>query len=83
MDLARYIIGGLGPEQEKAHRETLRRLYPTLTEDQLTEAQENLDRYLQTAVQIFERVKNDPDFHAKLEQFEQKRQKLLKEQYNS
>ena len=35
-------------------------LYPTLNPAQLQEAEENLERYLELALRIYERVRNDP-----------------------
>jgi hypothetical protein len=35
-------------------------LYPHLTEEQLQEAEENLQRYLELAVRIYERIRTDP-----------------------
>lgn len=35
-------------------------LYPTLSEEQLREAEENLDRYLELSLRMHERIRNDP-----------------------
>lgn len=39
---------------------TIRDLYPQLDENQLREAEENLDRYLELTLRIYERIRNDP-----------------------
>ena len=39
-------------------------LYPHLNKDQLEEAEENLTRYVQLALQIYERIREDPDLYA-------------------
>lgn len=36
-------------------------LFPHLDEEQLKEAEENLDRYLKLALRIYERIRTDPD----------------------
>jgi len=38
----------------------LRDLYPGLNEQELAEAEDNLDRYLALVLRIFERVQTDP-----------------------
>ena len=43
----------------------LRDLYPKLDAQQLREAEENLDRYLELALQTYERIRNDPDAYAR------------------
>jgi hypothetical protein len=39
---------------------TLQQLYPGLTEEQLKEAEQSLRLYLDLALRIYERVRNDP-----------------------
>jgi hypothetical protein len=39
---------------------TIHDLYPHLTNEQLKEAEENLQRYLELAVRIYERIRTDP-----------------------
>ena len=43
---------------------TIRDLYPNFEERELTEAEDNLDRYLALALRIFERVESDPQADA-------------------
>ena len=43
---------------------TIASLYPQLNKDQLQEAEENLTRYVQLALQIYERIREDPDLYA-------------------
>lgn len=42
------------------HPTTIRELYPHLSDSQLKEAAENLDRYLEVALRIYERIRQDP-----------------------
>lgn len=39
---------------------TIRDLYPTLTDEQLLEAEKNLDQYLILMLRIYERIRDDP-----------------------
>jgi hypothetical protein len=39
---------------------TLRRLYPHLNERDIKTAEENLDRYLELALRVYERIRQDP-----------------------
>jgi len=43
---------------------TIRDLYPHLSNEQLQEAEENLTRYVQLALQIYERIREDPELYA-------------------
>lgn len=43
---------------------TIADLYAHLTEEQLQEAEENLNRYIQLALQIYERIREDPELYA-------------------
>lgn len=45
---------------------TIRDLYPHLSEKELTEAEDNLDRYLALVLRIFERVESEADPQADL-----------------
>jgi hypothetical protein len=44
---------------------TIRDLYPTLTEAELKEADENLERYLAFALRLYERIQADPEAYAR------------------
>lgn len=43
---------------------TLADLYPDFTEEQLREAEENLERYLAITLRIYERISSDPEAYA-------------------
>jgi hypothetical protein len=47
--------GRCGPEI------TIRDLYPHLSEERLQEAEENLERYLEVVLRIYERIQADPE----------------------
>jgi hypothetical protein len=48
------------------HQEiTIRDLYPDLDAEQLKEAEENLGRYLELAVRMYERIRQDPETYAR------------------
>jgi hypothetical protein len=40
-------------------------LYPHLNDEQLREPDENLERYLQLALRIYDRIRQDPDAYAR------------------
>jgi len=44
---------------------TIANLYPHLSDEQLLKAEENLNRYIQLALQIYERIQQDPHLYAK------------------
>jgi hypothetical protein len=50
--------------EENKPASTLRDLYPTLTDEQLREAEENLDQYLNLAWRIYDRLISDPETYA-------------------
>lgn len=43
---------------------TIRDLYPDLDDEQLKEAEENLERYLKVVLRIYNRVRQDPEAYA-------------------
>ena len=43
---------------------TIRDLYPNLTEKELAEAEDNLERYLALVLRIYERIQADPENYA-------------------
>jgi hypothetical protein len=45
---------------------TIYDLYPTLSEQEAIEAQENLRRYVQLALEIYERIRENPQLYATL-----------------
>jgi hypothetical protein len=49
----------------KPHEVTLHDLYPHLTDGQLKEAEENIERYLEVVARTFERLLKDPQAYAK------------------
>jgi hypothetical protein len=42
-----------------------RDLYPYLSDEQLKEAEENLERYLELTLRIYNRIRQDPDAYAR------------------
>lgn len=60
---------------DEAKLNLLRELYPQLTEAELVEVKETLDRYLQVVESIMENLRNDPKLQAKYE--------LLKAEYDA
>ena len=43
---------------------TIRDLYPCLTDEQLKEAEENLERYLELALRMYDRIRSDPEAYS-------------------
>jgi hypothetical protein len=43
----------------------IRDLFPHLSESELKEAEENLERYLELVLRIYERIRNDPEVYAR------------------
>jgi hypothetical protein len=54
---------------------TLKELYPTLTDNQLKEAEENLDGYLEIVWRIYQRVSSDPEAYEKFKALTASRKK--------
>lgn len=50
---------------EQIRRTALADLYPDLTEEQLQEADERLTRYVELALRIYNRIRNDPEAYAR------------------
>lgn len=46
---------------------SVRDLYPHLSEEELHEAEENLDRYLELILRIYERIERDPETYERLQ----------------
>ena len=44
---------------------TIRDLYPHLNNEQLKEGEEDLERYLELALRIYDRIRQDPDAYAR------------------
>ncbi len=44
---------------------SIRNLYPRLSDEELAEAEENLDRYVEHALRMYERIKRDPETPAR------------------
>ncbi len=44
---------------------SIRDLYPHLDDEQLKEAEENLERYLELTLRIYDRIRQDPDAYAR------------------
>jgi len=58
----------------------LRNLYPNLTDKQLLEAEENLRGYLEVVLRIYERIRKDPETHARFRKLVAKRKLQKPEQ---
>ena len=61
------------PHSESDSLEGIRKLYPNLTDEQLSEAQENLDRYIEVALRICERLSEEKAGYDSTAAHEQKR----------
>lgn len=48
------------PQETSSDVAAIRELYPTLTDEQLRQAEETLDRYLESAARQFNRIRADP-----------------------
>jgi hypothetical protein len=46
---------------------TIRDLYPKLSDEQLQEAEENLEHYIELSLRIYERILSDPDVYKKFQ----------------
>lgn len=49
---------------EKQRVPTIKDLYPDLTDEQLTEAEENFDLYLEVIWRIHQRIRSDPEAYS-------------------
>ena len=49
---------------DKIPTPTIRDLYPNFTEQELAEAEDNLERYLALVLRIYERIQADPESYA-------------------
>jgi hypothetical protein len=56
---------------------TIRDLYPHLDEEQLEEAEENLERYLELVLRIYERIQKDPEGYSAFKALTASRQNLM------
>ena len=64
-DYLPVIVGGMDndkPAKEGGPR--IRDLHPGLSDQQLKEAEENLERYLELALRIYDRICSDPEAYA-------------------
>ena len=52
-------------KSSKEHPVTIGDLYPNLNDEQLKEAEENLERYLELTLRIYNRIRLDPDAYAR------------------
>jgi hypothetical protein len=62
---------------------TIRGLYPQLNEEQLKEAEENLERYLELVLRIYERIQKDPQAYSALNGLTASRQNLMMKEKRS
>ena len=51
----------------KQQKITIRDLYPNLDDEQLKEAEENLELYLKVVLRIYNRIRSDPEAYARLQ----------------
>ncbi len=54
--------------------EHLRKIYPGLSDEELREAKDNLDGYIDLSFRMYERIRNDPEAYAEFQQLIAKRQ---------
>jgi hypothetical protein len=54
---------------------TIRQLYPGLNEEQLKEAEENLERYLELTLRIYDRIRSDPAAYSEFQSLTASRRK--------
>ncbi len=55
-----------GDKSERQRAPTIAELYPHLNEEELKEAEQNLDRYLEVVLRIYERLQRDQESHVVL-----------------
>lgn len=68
-------------DQDKSQNKiTIRDLYPHLNEEQLKEAEENLDKYLGVVLKIYDRIRSDPESYARFKALTAARRKARIEQ---
>ena len=48
-------------------RNNLRKLYPRFTDEELIEAERNLDNYIKVVLRVMEEIERDPERQAKFE----------------
>lgn len=51
-------------DSDKDHMLSIRDLYPRLNDEQLKQAEENLQRYLELAPRMYQRIRQDSDAYA-------------------
>lgn len=66
-------------ESKREPDPALRKLYPHLTDEELQEAEENLDGYLEVVLRIYEHIRNDPEEYARFKKLVAERKKLEQE----
>jgi hypothetical protein len=57
-------------QNEKSSKDSeiaIRELYPPFNDEQLKEAEENLVRYLEVVLRIYNRIRSDPEAYARLQ----------------
>lgn len=59
------LLAGMDNRNHSKEPPSLADLYPSLTSEELKEAEENLTRYLELCWQIFLRIQNDPVEYAR------------------
>jgi hypothetical protein len=56
---------------------TIRDLYPDLTEEQLVEVEESLDRYIELVLRIFKRLESDGKLDSLFEKFDSNQESMI------
>ena len=51
-------------KSERKDGPTIGDLYPALSDQQLKESEENLERYLELALRIYDRIRSDPESYS-------------------
>lgn len=53
------------PKSEAEKHISIQDLYPHLNDEQIKEAEENLYRYIELTVRMYDRIRHDPDAYAR------------------
>lgn len=55
------------PQPKKDRDLTIRGLYPELSDEELQETEENLTRYVELTLRVYERIRQDPEAYARFQ----------------
>lgn len=53
---------------DKKPEVTVRELYPTLSNTEIEAAEENLERYIELVLRIYERIRSEPESYAQFKE---------------